>query len=259
MLSSVVLHKTQRDFFMKRLKIIGVVLLLALAGCSWWSKDKPEKTADELASEAQVYFGEEKYEKAIKTYKKLKDWYPFSVHAKEAGPKIADSHYLMESYDEAIIAYDEYERMHPNDAKIPYVIHQVGLCDFNRIQTIDRDATATQNALQSFQRLEEMFPDSEYALKAKPNIDTCLKNLAAKEMDIGRFYFKSKKYEAALNRFAGVVTSYPDFGLHQPALDYMAKCKAMISKEQELDEVDAVVDVAGKSKEAPFDHGPLSR
>jgi len=258
MISPVTQHKMQRDFFMKRLNIICIVLLMVLAGCSW-SKNQPEKTADELVSDGQMYFEEESYEKAIKSYKKLKDWYPFSVHAKEAGLKIADSHYLMESYDEAIIAYNEYERMHPNDAKIPYVIYQVGLCDFDRIETIDRDATSTHNALQTFQRLEERFPENDYSLKAQPHIQTCLQNLAAKEMDIGLFYFKSKKYEAALNRFAGVVTVYPDFGLHQTALDYMAKCRAMISKKQEADENNFAEDASDKEKEDPFDHGPLSR
>lgn len=219
---------------MKRLKVVCIILLVALAGCSW-SKDEPEKTADELAAEGQMYFAEEKYDRAVKSYKKLKDWYPFSSHAKEAGMKIADANFLMESYDEAIIAYNEYERMHPNDEKIPYVIYQVGLCDFDRIESIDRDATATQNAFQTFQRLEAMFPDSEYAKTAQAHIEICLQDLAAKEMDIALFYFKSKKYEAALNRFAGVVTVYPDYGDHQSALDYMAKCKALMPDDDELD------------------------
>ncbi|MDA3896326.1 MAG: outer membrane protein assembly factor BamD [Desulfobacteraceae bacterium] len=254
---------------MKRLRIISIFLLVVLAGCSW-SKDEPEKTADELSAEGQMNFENESYEKAVKSYKKLKDWYPFSVHAKAAGLKIADAYYLMESYDEAILAYNEHERMHPNDAEIPYVIYQVGLCDFDRIETIDRDQTATQNALQTFQRLEEMFPDSEYAKMAQPHIELCLQNLAAKEMDIGLFYFKLKKYEAALSRFAGVVTVYPDFGLHASALDYMAQCRAMVSIEQEADEnvltgssdLNTEKSDSDMEKEEPldsFDHGPDSR
>jgi len=257
MTASVTLHKTQRDFFMKRLNIICVVLLLVLAGCSW-SKNESEPTADELAAEGQMNFEEEKYDKAIKSYKKLKDWYPFSSHAREAGLKIADAHYLMEAHDEAIIAYNEYERMHPNDEKIPYVIYQVGLCDFDRIETIDCDATATQNALLTFQRLTERFPDSDYAMQAKPHIDTCRKNLAEKEMDIGQFYFKSEKYKAALSRFAGVVTDYPDVGVYQQAVDQMAQCKAMIAG-QEAGENVALPDAGENEKEEPFDYGPRSR
>ena len=235
---------------MKSLRIICILFLaLALAGCSWWSKGEPEKTADELVADGRMYFEKEKYSEAIKSYKKLRDWYPFSSHAKEAGLIIADAHYRMEEYDEAILAYSEYESMHPNDAKIPYVIYQTGMCDYDRIETIDRDATATRNALRTFQRLTEAFPDSDYAQKAKPLIKTCLENLAAKEMDIALFYFKMKKYAAALKRFDGVVTTYPDFGLHHQALDYMAKCKAMIEKEQEGD--DSGTDVSDYEQSAP--------
>ena len=218
---------------MKWMTVFCIVLLMVLAGCSW-SKPKTEKTAEELAADGRAYFTDEKYSKAIASYKKLKDWYPFSVHAKEAELKVADAHYRMEAYDEAILAYNEYERMHPNDENIPYVIYQVGLCDFDRIETVDRDATATRRALQTFQRLVAQFPESEYAGKAESHIDTCLKKLAAKEMDIGLFYFKFKKYEAALYRFAAVVENYPDFGLHQQALDYMVKCRTEMAAEQKL-------------------------
>jgi len=251
---------------MKRLKLICIIVLLtALAGCSWWSKNQPEKTADELAADAQTYFENEKYDQAVKSYKKLKDWYPFSVHAKEAGLKIADAYYLMESYDEAILAYNEYERMHPNDEKIPYVIYQMGMCDFDRIETIDRDATATQNALQTFQRLVEQFPDSEYAAKAEPLIETCLKNLAAKEMYIGKFYFKAEKYAAALNRFDNVLIRYPDFEGRQQALDYMAKCRERMRLEEERKMAEAEAALTDnenkqeKNSNEAFDHGPASR
>ncbi len=120
-----------------------------------------------------------------------------------------------------------------------------------------------QNALRAFQSLVEQFPDSEYSLQAKPHIELCLQNLAAKEMDIGLFYFKSKKYEAALSRFAGVVTVYPDYGLHASALDYMAQCRAMVSIEQEADEnVLETPPDSDMEKEEPsdsFDHGSDSR
>ncbi len=236
---------------MKRLNVICIIVLLtALAGCSWFSKNEPEKTAEELAADGQMYFEKENYTEAVKSYKKLNDWYPFSVHAKEASLKVADANYLMENYDEAILAYNDYERMHPNDEKIPYVIYQVGMCDFDRIETIDRDATATQNALQTFQRLVEQFPDSDYSRQAKPKIETCLTDLAAKEMEIALFYFKAEKYEAALNRFAGVVTAYPDFGLHQQAMDYMAECKAMIEEEKE-GEIESGPNAADYEQSAP--------
>ncbi len=219
-----------RDDFVLRAAAVFVILAVLMAGCSW-SKPKAEKTAEELAVDGQAYFEDEKYEKAISSYKKLKDWYPFSAHVKDAELKIADAHYRMEAYDEAILAYNAYERLHPNDEKVPYVIYQTGRCDFDRMETIKRDATATHQALMSFQRLVQQFPESEYAEKAADHINICRRHLAAKEMDIGRFYFKMEKYAAALDRFAGVVTAYPDLEVQQQALDEIAKCRAAMEAE----------------------------
>lgn len=228
--------------------MVMMVLAFGFSGCSW-STPKAEKTADELFADGRMYFEKEKYMDAVKAYKKLRDWYPFSTHAKEAGLKIADAHYHMEEYDEAILAYGEYERMHPNDAQIPYVIYQIGRCDYDRMETIDRDATATRNALRAFQRLTDAFPESEYAETARPLIDTCLSNLAAKELDIALFYFKAKKYKAALNRFATVVTAYPDFGLHQQAMDYMARCRVHLEEEARRAETEKAVPATGTDAE----------
>jgi outer membrane protein assembly factor BamD len=217
---------------LKRIYLICLACVILLSACSWWSKHEPEKTADELAAEGQKAFEKEHYSDAIKAYEKLADWYPFSTHAKMASLQVAEAHYLSEEYEEAIVAYTEYERMHPNDEKAPYVIYQIGRCHFDRIETIDRDATAAQNALSTFRRLTEQFPDSEYAKKAQPLIAKCVSDLAAKEMYVGRFYFKSKKYKAALQRFEGVAANYPDSEFSAEASDYMAQCRGMIAKEE---------------------------
>lgn len=212
---------------MKRIYVVCLVCAVMLAACSW-SKHEPEKTADELAADGQRYFEKEKYIDAIKAYEKLGDWYPFSVHAKMASLQVAEAHYLLEEYEEAIVAYTEYERMHPSDEKIPYVIYQIGRCHFDRIESIDRDATASENALAAFRRLTEQYPDSEYAKKAGPHIEKCVSNLAAKEMYVGRFYFKSKKYKAALQRFEGVTAHYPDSEFAPEAGELILQCRAMI-------------------------------
>ena len=60
-----------------------------------------------------------------------------------------------------------------------------------------------------------------------------MKNLAATEMDIGLFYFKAKKYKAAMYRFIGVVTNYPGLGFDLEAQDYIAKCRDLMTKASE--------------------------
>ena len=54
------------------------------------------------------------------------------------------------------------------------------------------------------------------------------RHLASNEFYIARFYYKGKRYKAALKRFQAVVTEYPDVGLHREAMQYIAKCEARL-------------------------------
>jgi outer membrane protein assembly factor BamD len=54
----------------------------------------------------------------------------------------------------------------------------------------------------------EKYPDSEYAQSAILKFDLAFDHLAAKEMEIGRYYLKRKHYTAAINRFRVVVQDF---------------------------------------------------
>jgi outer membrane protein assembly factor BamD len=90
-----------------------------------------------------------------------------------------------------------------------------------------------RKALETFQRLEKQFPGDPYSRSAAEHIPKCLKSLAGNEYYIAMFYYKSKHYKAALNRFMAVLSNYPDVGYHQKALAYIAKCEASLSEDQE--------------------------
>ncbi len=212
---------------MKPIARFLVVLLLIFTACA---KHKEEKTAEQLAAEGRTYFEKKNYKSAIESYEKLKDWYPFSVHAKEAELKIADSHYFLEEYEQAIAAYNEFVQLHPRDPQIPYVLYQIGRCYYDQLESPDRDQTPALNAVDAFRNLQLQFPDSPYAQEVNAYIDECLKNLAEKDMYVGKFYFNSRHYKAAKQRFLSVIQNYPDYGLHQEAKAYIDECDAHLAK-----------------------------
>ena len=220
-------------------KIIACLLLLLAAGygCSYLFAPEQEKTAAELVEQGREEFADEKYQKAIEAYRKLKDWYPFSQYAKEAELKIADAHYRLKEYEQAISAYEEFERLHPSDPKIPYVVYYTGRCYFDRLKSIDRDQTFTEKALQVFKQLRRRFPESKYAEKARPHIRKCLKTLAGHDFYVGEFYYKQERYKAALARFEDVVNNYPaEFDeLQEKARDYIERCRQFLEARSEAD------------------------
>ena len=74
------------------------------------------------------------------------------------------------------------------------------------ISISDCIATKTEQINQVINR----FPNSEYAKDSYQKIILVKSNIAAKHMSIGRFYHKSKKYTAALNRYKIVVEDFSE-------------------------------------------------
>lgn len=216
---------------MKRILFGCLAVALICSGCAWFGA-KEEKPSQELARDGMEFYQKGKYDKAIESFEKLKDWYPFSKFAILAELKIADAYFQLKQYEDAIFAYEGFERLHPRNEAIPYVIYRIGLSNFNQIDTIDRDQTATRKALETFGRLVQQFPGDNYAVKADAHMKKCLKTLAGHEFYVGLFYYKGKHYKAALHRFKSVLSHFPDVGVHYQALQYIASCEASLNKTQ---------------------------
>jgi outer membrane protein assembly factor BamD len=214
----------------KHILIICLMPLLIASGCAWF-EPKKEKTAEELANEGMAAFAKENYTAAIESFEKLKNWYPFSKFATLAELKTADAHYELEAYEEAVFAYESFENLHPRNQAVPYVVYQIGICHFKRMETIDRDQTATQKAIDVFNRLIEQFPGDVHSVRAKEHIRKCRQNLAEHEFYVGIFYYKSRHYKAAIERFETVISDYPDAGkTFQDAQQYALKCKNLLKE-----------------------------
>lgn len=204
-------------------------VLLFVSGCAWFGGDKLEKPAPELIQDGIDAYEKGQFHDAIKNFEQLKDWYPFSKYAMLAELKIADSHFRMEEYPEAVQAYGEFEQLHPRNEAIPYVIYQIGRCYYQQMDTVDRDQTSAQKALETFQRLIRQHPGDPYAQKALSHIQICYQSLAGHDFYVGMFYYKAERYEAAKQRFLSVLTKYPDTGVHYRALLYLADCEAILA------------------------------
>lgn len=224
---------------MKKLLLIGLLFLFVsifcISGCSLFdgSSGQMNKNAEQLAAEGASSFMNEDYKDAIKAYTDLKDWYPFSKYAILAELKIADAHFHLEQYDEAIMGYNAFEKMHPRNDAVPYVINQIGMCWFKQINTIDRDDTPAKNALAQFQRLLEQYPGNQYEESAQKNIKKCLENIIDHELAVANFYYKTKQYKSALKRYEYIVEHFPGTEQSKTALNKIPKCSELANKPAE--------------------------
>lgn len=202
-------------------------MLFCLNGCAVWHAlfGEEELTPAELMSDGLENYREGKWKAATEIFQKIKDRYPYSKYALDAELKMADALYEQDLYTEAYDAYKEFERLHPRNPKIPYVIFREGMCYFSQSKTIDRDQSHTYQAKEEFDRLIKRFRNSPYADRARKKLRECYVNLARHELYVGHFYFKMGKYQAAIDRYLYAIRHYPDLGQYHEALEYIKLCK----------------------------------
>jgi outer membrane protein assembly factor BamD len=215
-----------------------ICMLLLLNGCGLWHSlfgGEEELTPAELMSNGIEEFNDGNFEAAAQLFQKVKDRYPYSKYATQAELKMADAQYEKDLFDEAYDAYTEFEKLHPRNPSIPYVMFQKGMCNFKRAGTIDRDQSPTRKAQEDFERLIKMHRRSPYAERARRKVRECYIKQAEHEVYVGDFYFKMGKYGPAMERYIYLIEHYPDVGQYHSALEKIKICKEKIAEQKEED------------------------
>jgi len=192
-------------------------LLLPLTGCSKKNfisslgfQSKTPDTAEALAMKGLDSYEHGKYYKAKEAFEALLSRYPFSEYSLLAELKTADSNYYMKEYEEAVLQYMDFEERHPTNEAIPYVMFQIGMCDYKQIDTIDRDVANANNAIYSFSKLLRSFPNSPYQDEARTRIKAARNFLAIHEYYVANFYVRTEAYEEAESRLEQLLKQYPE-------------------------------------------------
>ncbi len=194
---------------MKRL-IPLVLVCLVILGCG--PKQGPhlaEEQLHKLVKRAQKEYKARQWALAVETFREIRDRFPDSRYAVWAELKMADCKFWAKEYQEAVVLYQEFVKLHPTHEYIPYVLYQIGTCYYEMILPPDRDQSFTKKAIESYERLLSAYPDSPYTLEVKQRINHCRQILAAHELYVARFYFRIHYYRAAYHRLLYLLQSYP--------------------------------------------------
>lgn len=187
--------------------------MLLLSGCGIIDRyflPVADDTVQEVFEAGNDAMQSKDYVTAAKYYSRIKDDYPFSPYAVEAELSLGDAFFLDKEYAQAAEAYRDFETLHPRHEAIPYVLYQLGMSLELGYTSVDRATTEVEEALEYFTRLEQTYPDTEYAAKAKEQIAACRKLLAQREIYIGDVFWGMGNYQAAWTRYKHVVDTYPD-------------------------------------------------
>ncbi len=198
-------------------KRLGAVLVvLFLASCSGIGggpgADRTQKldgyTPEQIYQRAEFELERGRTEDAAWFFSEIERLYPYSSWAKRALIMQAYSYQKGQDYENSRSAAQRYLDFYPTDEDAAYAQYLLALSYYDQIDEVGRDQGLTFRALQELRKVIEVYPDSEYATAAMLKFDLAFDHLAAKEMEVGRYYLRRKNYAAAIKRFRAVVEDY---------------------------------------------------
>lgn len=195
--------------FQKYSSFIGLGIVLTLVGCSNTEDEKYiEKPVEELYNTGLDELKKRNFSKAATSFDEVERQHPYSQWATQAQLMSAYSHYQNQKYEKALAAVDTFIQLHPAHPDIAYAYYLQGLCYYEQLSPVERDQKMTELATNAFQEILKRFPESSYAKDAKLKLNLLQDMMAAKEMQVGRYYQSHKSYIAAMNRFKNVVINF---------------------------------------------------
>jgi outer membrane protein assembly factor BamD len=218
-----------RSLSQSLLRVLAVSLVaMSIGACSLFGdKDAvaPDEPAEKLYNEG-VFLLNERHEikDAAKKFEEVERQHPYSEWARKSLIMAAYSYYAAAQYEEAITAAQRYITLHPGNPDAAYAQYLIGASYYDQIPDVSRDQSRTEKAMNALDEVQRKYPTSEYAGAARKKIEFARDQLAAKEMNIGRYEQSKKNFIGAINRFKTVVTEYQTTRHVEEALERLAEC-----------------------------------
>ena len=170
---------------------------------------------------------------AAKKFNEAEILFPQSPWAPKSALMAAYSYYIQDYYSDAISELIRFKKVYPQHSNLDYANYLLALCFYEQIVDEKKDLESILKAKKHFTFLINTYPDTEYSLDAEFKVDLINDILAAKEMYVGRYYLKKKKWIPAINRFRTVVDKYDRTIYVQEALHRLVEVYFTIGLKEE--------------------------
>ncbi len=216
------------------------IIICTLVSCS--KEVKKESLIKEKSLDFQVL---EVYEEGIKSleagdiffaakkFNEAETLFPQSEWAPKSALMAAYSYYTQDYYGDAIAELERFLRVYPKHKNKDYAYYLLGISYYEQIVDETKDLQSMMQAKSYFDIILKDYPNTEYAMDAEFKIDLINDTLAAKEMYIGRYYFKKKKWISAINRFRNIIDNYQTTIYTEEALHRLVEVYYTIGLEDE--------------------------
>lgn len=218
-----------------------------LASCSIFGQsESDDRPLDSFSAEEIYRQGEFTLEagdegEAAALFGEVERLYPYSEWARRALVMQAYAYHQDRDYESARGTAQRFLDIYPADDDAAWAQYILALSYYDQIDDVGRDQGLTFQALQSLRDVIETYPDSDYARSAVLKFDLAFDHLAAKEMEIGRYYLKRGHYVAGINRFRVVVENFQTTSQTPEALHRLVESYLLLGLNDEAQTAGAIL------------------
>ncbi len=188
-----------------------IAFLLILTQCSDTKLMTPETEGEKLQilyNNAMELVKKRDFVDAAFLFEDIERQYPYSKWSNQAQLMSGFCYYKSNMYNDSLDALERFIALYPGSNKISYAYYLRALNYFEQISDVERDQTTTAKAKIAFNEVINKFPESEFANDASIKIDIINDRLAAKEMEIARYYQFNHQWISAINRYNKILDEY---------------------------------------------------
>ena len=201
----------------RQIFLLGILALLAACASNDDPYDAIQDLQDayETATKA-IYNGN--YNRGIEILEAIQSRCPFSDVARQIQLDLMYAYYKSGQPELAVEAADTFMRENPIHPRVDYALYIKGLAYFRdepgilerwfRKDTNKRPPKDVEVSYQSFRRLVERYPASQYAPDAEQRMVFLKNRLAAYENWVADYYLRRGAYVAAVNRARNALEAY---------------------------------------------------
>ena len=187
------------------------VIFIVFTACSDTKLITPETEGEKLQilyNDAMELVKKRDFVDAAALFEDIERQYPYSKWSNQAQLMSGFCYYKSNMYNDSLDAVERFIALYPGSSKISYAYYLRALNYFEQVNDVERDQVTTEKAKKAFNEVISKFPESEFAIDALARIDILDDRLAAKEMEIGRFYQFDHQWISAINRYNVVLNEY---------------------------------------------------
>jgi outer membrane protein assembly factor BamD len=195
------------------------------------------------------------YSAAEKAFQRLIARFPSGPFNEQAQLELAYAQYKNNKPDDAYSTINRFIKTNPLNPHVDYAYYLRGLINFDRTTGIierafssealgaqtRRDQGYNLKAFDDFSELSRRFPDSAYAADARQRMIYLRNVLAQFEINVARFYLRTKAYVASADRAQYVIEHYQESPQAGDALAILCRSYLYMDQKQLADQARKVL------------------